>query len=176
MLLGFLKKPVATTLHDKELEAESKMNRAEWMSEGAAIVGILLVGFGYWWGDALAAVFISVEIVSDGWHNVRQVIGDLMDESPTVMGKKELEDLPAKVKAAAERHDWIDRAAVRLREQGHVLTGEILVVPHADSMSAEELTERLEVTADELSKVDWRLHGLTMMPVRKLESEVPPRV
>src|SRR3954467_15193628 len=38
VILGQLKKPVAEKLHDKELEAEAKLNRDEWMSEGAAIL------------------------------------------------------------------------------------------------------------------------------------------
>ena len=177
LIVGRLKQPVAKKLHDKELQAESRMNRDEWMSEGAAIVGILLVGFGRWWGDAVAAAFIAIEIVKDGWYNVRQVIGDLMDESPTVMGSHELEDIPAKVKDAAEQLEWVEQAAVRLREQGHVLTGDVLVVPRDGSeMTAADLAARTERAADDLSKVDWRLHGLVVMPVSHLEETAPPRL
>src|SRR5438270_1655398 len=60
LLLGLLKKPVAARLNDKALRAEATMNRDEWLSEGAAILGIVLVGFGHWWGDSVAAAFISV--------------------------------------------------------------------------------------------------------------------
>jgi len=177
VLLGVLKKPVAKKLFDKELEAEAKMNRAEWMSEAAAILGIVLVAYGHWWGDAAAAAFISVEIVRDGWHNVRQVIGDLMDESPTVMGKSELEDLPGKVKRAAECLPWVDRAAVRLREHGHAITGDVIVVPRADlKLTAEELAAEVESSAEEFCREDWRLHDLTVMPVLHLDSDEPPRV
>lgn len=177
MLLGKLKKPVAEKLHDKELEAETQMNKAEWMSEGAAIVGILLVGYGHWWGDAAAAAFISVEIVRDGWINIRQVVGDLMDESPSVLGKSDLEHIPTKVRHAAERLGWVDRAAVRLREQGHVLTGDVLVVPRADMTGdAADLVARVEDAANSLCEVDWRLHGLTVMPVSHLDDQEPPRL
>jgi cation diffusion facilitator family transporter len=177
VLLGILKKPVAKKLFDKELEAEAKMNRAEWMSEAAAIIGIVLVAFGHWWGDAAAAAFISIEIVRDGWHNMRQVVGDLMDESPTEMGKKDLMDLPEKVKDAAERLPWVARAAVRLREQGHVITGDVIVVPRADGMlTATDLAARVQAGAEELCNEDWRLHGLTVMPVQSLDAETPPRV
>ena len=171
MLVGQLKKPVAEKLHDKELEAEAQMNRDEWMSEGAAIVGILLVGFGHWWGDAAAAGIISLNIVRDGWHNVRQVVGDLMDESPTKMGSKELEELPTKIKEAAERMDWVDHAAVRLREQGHVLAGDVFVVPRDGA----DVVAHVERASDELRKVDWRLYSLTVVPVARLEAGQPPR-
>jgi hypothetical protein len=103
--------------------------RADWMAESAAIVGILLIGFGLWRGDSAAAAVISLSIIWDGWHNLRQVIGDLMDESPTEMGAKELEDLPKEIKKAAERLPWVGRAAVRLRKHGHLLSGEVFVVP-----------------------------------------------
>jgi cation diffusion facilitator family transporter len=175
ILLGRLKQPVAEALHSKALEAEARMNRAEWMSEGAAIIGLLLVAFGLWWGDAAAAAFISVEIVRDGWHNMRQVIADLMDESPSVLGEHEMETVPAKLKVAAERLDWVERAAVRLREQGHVLSGELYVVPTMSARGNGDLAERAARAADELRSVDWRLHGLTVMPVPRLESDAPPR-
>ena len=177
MLLGRLKTPLAETLHGKEQEAEAKMNRAEWLSEGAAIAGIVAVALGFWWGDAAAAAFVSVEIVRDGWESMRQVVRDLMDESPTVLGEHELEDVPARVKRAAERLAWVERAAVRLREQGHVLTGDVFVVPRdGAARSASELVAEVGRAAEELRQVDWRLHGLTVMPVARLVDDAPPRL
>jgi divalent metal cation (Fe/Co/Zn/Cd) transporter len=44
-------------VHDNALKAEAEMNRDEWISEAAAILGILLIGFGLWWGDAAAAAY-----------------------------------------------------------------------------------------------------------------------
>ena len=177
ILLGKLKTPVAERLHSKALQAEAEMNRAEWMSEGAAIVGILLVAFGFWWGDAAAAAFISLEIVRDGWTNVRQVIGDMMDESPTKLGKKELEPLPGKVREAARSLPWVEEAAVRLREHGHTVIGEVFVVPRRDDrLTASALLDLAAGAADELTRLDWRLHGLLIIPVAALEETVPPRV
>ncbi|HEX2778320.1 MAG TPA: cation transporter [Gemmatimonadaceae bacterium] len=177
LLLGKLKEPVAEELHSKALQAESEMNRAEWMSEGAAILGILLVAFGFWWGDAAAAAFISLEIVRDGWHNVRQVIGDMMDESPTQLGKRDLEDLPRLLRDAARRLPWVEDAGVRLREHGHTVTGEVFVVPHEEpAMDTARLLDEIDRAAAELGKLDWRLHGLLIIPVRELEEAIPPRV
>jgi divalent metal cation (Fe/Co/Zn/Cd) transporter len=171
MLIGLLKRPIAEKLHDKELEAESQMNRDEWMSEGAAIVGLLLVAYGHWWADAAAAAFISLGVVRDGWHNVRQVIADLMDESPSVLGEHELEPLPARMREAAERLPWVERAMVRLREHGRLLTGEVFVVPRDDA----DLVGRLARACDELEALDWRLHDLTVVPVARLEPFPPPK-
>jgi cation diffusion facilitator family transporter len=174
--LGKLKTPVAEKLHSKALRAEADMNRAEWLSEGAAIVGILLVAFGFWWGDAGAAAFISIEIVRDGWKNIRQVIGDMMDESPTKLGERKLEPLPIRLRAEVRQIPWVKDAAVRLREHGHTVTGEVFVVPREDALSAEQLLVETERTAARLQRADWRLHGLMVVPVRELEETSPPRV
>ena len=177
ILLGKLKTPVAEKLHSKAVQAEAEMNQAEWMSEGAAILGILLVAFGLWWGDSAAAAFISVEIIRDGWHNVRQVIGDLMDESPTKLGERELEELPEKLRDAARALPWVADAGARLREHGHAVTGEVFVVPREGSgMDATQLVRAVEGATKELERLDWRLHGIVVVPVRALESSIPPRV
>ena len=172
MLLGHLKRPLAERLHDKALRADAQMNHDEWISEAAAVGGIMLVAFGLWWGDAAAAAFISLEIVRDGWQNVRQVVGDLMDEAPTIMDRRELESLPGKVAQAAEQLPWVERAAVRLREQGRVLSGDVFVVPRPGTA---DLVARIEEASDELAKLDWRLYGLIVAPVAALEDQNPPR-
>lgn len=172
LVLGLLKQPVAAKLHDRALRAEATMNRDEWLSEGAAIVGILLVGFGHWWGDAAAAAFISLEIVHDGWMNMRLVLGDLMDETPTVMGKREIEDITDKVRSRVEEMARVASAGVRLREHGRALTGEVFIVP-ADHGNVVDLVNDV---ADEVRQVDWRLHDITVMPVPRLDRVTPPTV
>jgi cation diffusion facilitator family transporter len=172
IVLGRLKAPVAGRLNDRALAADADMNKAGWMSEGAAIAGILLIGYGWWWGDAAAAAFISVNIVRDGWVNLRQVITDLMDESPTRLGGHELESLPRRLRDAAERMPWVEKAAVRLRESGHVIAGEVFVVPRSEA----NLVARVEEASDSLCQLDWRIHSLTVMPVSALEDGLTPRV
>ena len=164
-LVGQLKKGVAEKLKDKEQDAEAQMNRDEWLSEGAAIVGLLLVGFGHWWGDAGAAAFISVNMIRDGAHNLKQVIADLMDETPTQMGSRELETLPGRLKDAAEALPWVSRASVRLREHGRALTGDVYLVPREE----DGLVARLEQATEKLTALDWRLHDLNLVPVARLE-------
>jgi cation diffusion facilitator family transporter len=165
VLLGMRKRPVAEELHDKALDADADMNKADWMSEGAAVVGILLVAYGKWWGDAVAAAFISINIVRDGLRNLREVVADLMDETPTELGGVEPEDLPTRLAKAAEKREWVKKAAVRLREQGHVLNGEVFVVPRADKVRVDEIEE----ISQSLTKMDWRIYNLTVMPVSALD-------
>jgi hypothetical protein len=102
---------------------------------------------------------------------VRQVIADLMDETPTEMGEHdEHESLPRQIQEAAERMQWVAKAAVRLREHGRVLTGDVYVVPRDQT----DLVARLERAAKELRELDWRLHDLNVMPVSSLEGRLPP--
>jgi cation diffusion facilitator family transporter len=172
LLIGQLKKPVAKKLNDKALNAEAAMNKAEWMSEGAAIIGLMIVAFGHWWGDAAAAAFISIEIVRDGWMNTRLVIGDLMDESPTQIGTSDLEDITSKVRRTIEEMEGVSTAAVRLREHGRAVTGEVFVVlgDHTDVIA------RSAEVAARAHDVDWRLHDIAVVPVAQLDEHEPPRV
>jgi hypothetical protein len=102
---------------------------------------------------------------------MRQVIGDLMDETPTTIGASELEELPTRIKLAAERLDWVESAAVRLRESGHVLNGEVFVVPNDDA----NLVRRLETASDDLRRMDWRLYSLVVVPVSRIQHDSPVR-
>jgi cation diffusion facilitator family transporter len=174
IVLGLLKQPVAKVLKSKALLADAKSNSAEWQSEGAAIVGLLLVAFGFWWGDAGAALFISFEVIRDGWFSVRLVIGDLMDESPTTHLADELDSLPTRLREAAERIDWVERAGVRLREHGHGVTGEVFLVPR--NGDGDGVVEKLDQAGACLRAVDWRRHDLVVVLVPNLEREEPPLI
>ena len=52
-------------------------NRVAVKSASAGIIGLLLVAFGLWWGDAVAAGIMSVIIVLNGWHHLQRVLPDL---------------------------------------------------------------------------------------------------
>ena len=79
VLLGRVKMKLAEELHDKVLYADAKMNKADWMTALGSFVGVAGIGIGWWWTDALAALFISLSILSDGVQNLRSSILDLTD-------------------------------------------------------------------------------------------------
>jgi cation diffusion facilitator family transporter len=170
-LLGRSKLKIAERLHSKVLEADADMNKADWLSEGAAVIGIGIVGLGMWWGDAVAAALISLSILYDGWHNLKQVLGDMMDESPSELGSLELEGLPSRVREMAEGLPWVKQAAVRLREQGHAISGEVFVVPREE----DPMVRRLEETTAALEDLDWRIYSLTVTPVSAIPDDVTVR-
>lgn len=164
VILGRKKLAIARDLHDKVLHADADMNKADWMTALAAIAGILGIGLGFWWADAAAAIVISLDIVHDGWRNLSQVVTDLMDEIPTRVGDDEPDPLTAEVRNALEAMPWIRRAEVRLREEGHVFTGEGFVVVRDES----GLIDRIEEAARMIEEMDWRVYDFTVVPVREL--------
>jgi cation diffusion facilitator family transporter len=169
VFLGRAKQPLARELHDKVLFADAEMNRADWLTAGAAMLGVIGIGFGLWWADSVAASIISVDIARDGYKNLRVAVGDLMDKEPTVVDNSRSDPLPLWVKNELMLLDWVEDAEVRLREEGHVFVGEAFVVPVDDR----DLVDRLERANQRLLELDWRLHELVIAPVREIHRPEP---
>jgi divalent metal cation (Fe/Co/Zn/Cd) transporter len=113
------------------------------VAAGAAMVGIVGIGFGLWWADSAAAALISLDILKDGAQNLRRAVADLMDETPITVDE------------------------VRLREEGQVYFGEAFVVP-SDSAN---LTQNIEDASKKARALDWRVQDLAIMPVRTLPEQ-----
>jgi len=169
VFLGRLKQPLARELNDKVLYADSEMNRADWMTAGAAMLGVVGIGFGLWWADSVAASVISGDIVRDGWKNLRVAVDDLMDKEPTVIDDSRADPLPLWVKNELMLMDWVKDAEVRLREGGHVFLGEAFVVP----VDNEDLVGRIDRANQHLLDLDWRLHELVITPVPEIQRPEP---
>ncbi|MGH2756342.1 MAG: cation diffusion facilitator family transporter [Actinomycetota bacterium] len=166
-ILGRMKLPLAAELHDKVLHADAEMNKADWLTAGAAIVGVLGIGIGWWWADAVAAAVISIDILHDGIKNLRAVIADLMDQRPTSVDHSARDPLTARVENELKSMGWVKDAKVRLREEGHVYFGEAIVVP-ADERG---LVRKVEKAQDHLYSLDWKLHEIVIMPVTAIEHD-----
>ena len=164
VILGRMKLPLASQLHDKVLFADAKMNKADWLTATAAIVGVLGIAFGLWWLDPLAAALISLDILHDGFTNVKEVIQDLMDSRPTSIDHKQVDPLPARVETELKKLPWVGDARVRMREDGHVFFGEAFVV----ASDERGLVGKVESAVEEMKKLDWRLQDLVIMPVGEL--------
>ena len=169
LILGRLKEPLSETLHDKVLYADARMNRADWLTASAAIAGVLGIGLGLWWADAVAAIVISLDILHDGQRYLRESIADLMDERPKTHDESKPHPLVDQIKQELAAVAWIEVAAVRMREHGHLIAGDIWIVPVGGE---EGLTERLERLGERLHALDWRLHDVSLAPVTSLE-DVP---
>lgn len=164
--LGKLKLPLASELHDKVLYADAKMNKANWLTASAAMVGVLSIGLGLWWADAVAAIAISLDILRDGWVNLRSAVLDLMDETPMKFDGSGPHPLQEELEKRLALEDWVEGFRVRLREEGHVFTGEAVIVPRSD----DDLTRRADALRRSLEELDWKLYDLVVVPVPDLGS------
>jgi divalent metal cation (Fe/Co/Zn/Cd) transporter len=167
VLLGRAKQRLAAQLHDKVLYADAEMNRADWATAGAAMLGVIGIGAGFWWADAVAAIVISLDIVHDGYGNVRTAVHDLMDRRPTTYDHAKPLPLVDEVEAHLRPLPWVAGAEVRLREEGHVLVGEAYVVPVGSPGDVPQLVER---TTRAIEDLDWRLHDVAVVVLPRLDS------
>lgn len=163
VLLGRAKLPLAEKIHDKVLHTDAVMNKADWKTGLVAMIGVTGIGLGWWWADAVAAILISLDILSDGFANLREVVRRLMDERPRTV-EREPDPAPERVRDWLLARPWVEDAAVRLREEGHVLYGEAFVVPRGGQVDVATLDE----TSRGIGDLDWRLHEVVIVPVADL--------
>jgi hypothetical protein len=152
------------------LLADAKANAADWQSGGAAIVGVIGIGAGLWWLDALAAAFISFEIIRSGVTEIHSALGDLLDRRPEKLEGKGFDPLPEKLTSYFKKQPWLADAVVRVREDGRQFTGEVFVIPR----DGEQLVERIEAASREACSLDWRLKEMLITPVRKIPELLEP--
>jgi cation diffusion facilitator family transporter len=164
VFLGRAKIPLAEELHNKVLYADAKMNKANWLTAGAAMVGVVGIGFGLWWADAAAAAIISLDISKDGVSNLRRAVVDLMDQAPTTIDEDDADPLRDRLAAMLRDLDWVGDVELRLREEGQVYFGEALVVPSDET----NITEKIEAALKQARDLDWRIYDLALVPLREL--------
>src|SRR4051794_29164928 len=120
-VLGRMKQPLARELHDKALQTSAMLDKGDWLSGLAGVLGILGIAYGLWWADSAAAAFISIEIVKDGFAELRNSIAQMMNKRPSDVEGKEPDPIVDRLQDELRRLDWVADARVRLREDGDVL-------------------------------------------------------
>jgi cation diffusion facilitator family transporter len=159
VLLARAKKPVARLLHDKPLHADVEMNRANWMTNGAGVLGLGLVAWGFWWGDAVAALIISLDIMRDGWTYVARSLSDVMDHHPVDLESDEEDTIVGTVQRAVDALPFVAGAKVLMREHGRYLFAEIFIRPN-DTMPLATAASRQ--VREAIMPLDWRLQHLVV--------------
>ena len=171
VLLGRAKLKPASELHDKVLYADADMNKADWQTAAAGIVGVLGIGLGLWWLDFVAAIVIGGSIAADGWKNLRTALGDLMDSRASVFDDRTtVHPSVAGIRDAALAERGV--GAVRCGSaRRHVFHAKVFVVPSGRGLGLGAL-ERIR---DAVRGVDWKLHHVVVAPVRELPlGNLPP--
>lgn len=164
-VIGRIQQKWSKTVHEKTIHVDAMMSKADWMTGLAGVVGVLGVGMGFWWADAAAALVIGLDVAKDGFKNVKEATGDLMDRRPISLETGEVAGMEEKLERELEKLRWVQRAGVRLREEGHVLCGEAFVVPQSEN----NLTRHLQEASQLLQETDWRVQEVIVTSVDSLE-------
>ncbi|MGE3681686.1 MAG: cation diffusion facilitator family transporter [Bdellovibrionales bacterium] len=162
--LGLKKVPLGKILHNKVLNADAHMNKADWLTGVAAVLGILGIALGWWWADSVAALIISMDIAHDGLKHTKEVFQDLMDRVPRTVVEDTEEPVLKRIKEYLAAQPWVKDHCVMMREEGLFFFGEAFVVPQGE----DHLMERIEQAVADIRGMDWRLRFFVLMPVRVL--------
>ncbi len=172
VIFGRLKLPLSEQLHDKVLFADADMNKADWRSASAAILGILGIGLGLWWADGVAALLISTSILKDGWEQVMGAASDLTDAEARTYDDSDVHPVVDDILALTRARPWIARAGCRVRDLGHVFHAEVFVVPLSGVTVAQ-----CDELAGAVRAADDKLVDVVVSPVAQLPdgARVKPR-
>lgn len=162
IVLGRIKMRYAEPLHDKVLYADAYMNKANWQSGLATVLGVLGIGVGWWWADAVAAILVSVGIIHDSARNVRDAIAGLTDVRARTYDDRRVHPLVSRVEELALAEGWVAQARARVRDQGHVFHTELFVIPHEGRAPS---LDQLSALHRALTELDWKLTDVAVVPV-----------
>lgn len=171
VFLGRAKMKLAEKLHDKVLYADADMNKADWMTAVAAIIGVAGIGAGLWWADYAAAIVISGSILHDGVRNMRGAVSALMDKRAMTYDDAEAHPLGPRLDAYLRGLKWTAEAKSRIRDEGHVFHIESFVVPAGNSTPT---MEQLDAAREGCIALDWKVQDMVIVPVTELPSEFLP--
>lgn len=158
--------PLAKALHTKILNTDANTQKADWQTGFAGIVGIIAVGFGFWWADAAAACFISLPVIRDGFKRLKDSISDLIDQVPTTLEDDDTLDVIDKVYNFMKVENWVKDVRLLMREAGEIFFAEIFVVPVSDR----DLVANIEATYAGVKSLDWKIHDVVIVPVSSFSS------
>lgn len=169
VLLGRAKMKLASTLFDKNLYTDAKMNKADWMTAVAAIGGVIGIRFGLWWADAVAALFISFDILKDGYKQTRDAVCGLVNRAPREFDGT-TSDMPKKIIDQLEQFPWVKSAEVRLHEEGHLFFGEGFIIPVDDALLTKQ---HIQECMQAIENLDWRIKSfpVTVVPLDQQTSK-----
>ena len=137
-------------MQDKVLHTDALMQKADWTTGLAGILGITGVGLGFWWADALAAGFISFEILRDGIGRLRTSTAELIDGMPRELDRNDVAEDARELERALQAK--YPEAEIRMRESGRYIQVQLIGVDAEEQpMKNIPLPER-----------PWRLKGISI--------------
>lgn len=162
VILGRMKLPIAKRLQDKVLHTDAMMQKADWMTGLAGIAGVIGLGLGFWWADAVAAGLISFSILNDGVKALKSATAELIDGAPRDLESSRIAKDANLLKRGL--HERFPGAKVRLRETGRFIQAEV------EGVEPERNVDLETFWPGEPDR-SWRLDQLSFVPPAK---EGPP--
>ena len=155
LIIGHKELPLARRLRDKLIHTDALMNKANWQTGVAGFVGVALLGFGWWWADAAAAIVISASIIWDGWRALRIATAELVDGVPHELGDGKLAEDAAGIARALKKR--FPKAKVLMRETGRYIRAEVV---------GAEPPKDFDIASLEIEDLDcrWRLDSVAFRP------------
>ena len=166
-IYGPAKARLAPVLHNKLLYTDADMAKADWQTNAASIVGVLGIGVGVWWLDGVAALFISLGIIWDGFRNTKSAVVGLMDQRATTYDDKEPHPLALQIVKLLRSQPWVADAAVRARDMGQVFHVEAFVVPRRRRVSLRHIDQ----ASERIAALDWKVQDVVIVPTDRLPDE-----
>lgn len=158
MIIGHKELPLAEKLADKLLHTDALMNKANWMTGAAGVAGIIGLGLGWWWADSVAAAFISLDILHDGFKAIRSSTAELVDGTPRALASADIAEEADALEAALKT--LYPEATIKLRETGRLIRAEI----HG---SLPDEPFHLERHWPGKAERNWRLAQIAFVPARR---------
>ena len=155
LIIGRKELPLAKRLRDKLIHTDALMNKANWQTGVAGIVGVAGLGMGWWWADSAAAAFISLSIIWDGYGALKVATAELLDGVPRELGSSDCSPEADRI-ADALRKAFPD-GRVLMRETGRYIRAEVVgVKPPQD----------FDFDAFDIPDLDcrWRLDSIAFRP------------
>jgi divalent metal cation (Fe/Co/Zn/Cd) transporter len=158
--------PVAKLIHDKPLYACADINHANWITNGAGVIGLGLVAYGFWWGDSLAALIISLDVMRDRYGNVVKSLSDVMDRHPVDLETGQQHPIVDKVSRVLRSLPFVADERTLIREHGRYLFAEIFIEPNDQMLPAVIATRQVR---EAVVRLDWRLQHVAVEFTEELD-------
>ena len=138
LIIGHKELPLAKRLRDKLLHTDALMNKANWQTGVAGILGVAGIGFGLWWADPVAAAFISLSILWDAYDSLKVAMAELVDGVPRELGE---DKVSAEAQAVGDilKARFPEARTVLLRETGRYIRAEVVGAAPKPGFSIDDL-------------------------------------
>src|SRR5882757_8320591 len=159
----------ARDTRSQALAADALHFASDVMGSSAVVVGLILAGLGYWWGDAAAAIAVAIMIALLGLRMARETVETLLDRAPEGAQQK----ATTAIKAVPGVVD-VERLRVRMVGATHFIDA-IVSVPRTSPIDRVEEIKRVAQQAVTKLLGDADL-TFTAVPVARDNESVRERI